>query len=119
MAQSVIPKMRGDDTSAGDVVSALHREIVRVFDEFTRGQWPFPFSGSGSGKLSPNVNVSETDKKIEITAELPGVEEKDIDVSLSDDKLTIKAEKKSETEQTDKDYFLAERSYGVFERTMT
>ena len=119
MAQSVIPKMRGDDTSAGDVFSSLHREIDRVFDEFTRGQWPFPFSGSGSGKLSPNVNVSETDKKIEITAELPGVEEKDIDVSLSDDKLTIKAEKKSETEQTDKDYFLAERSYGVFERTMT
>ena len=67
--------------------------------------------------MSPRVNVSETDERIEVTAELPGVEEKDIDISLTDDMLTIKAEKRSETEKTEKDYRMMERSYGTFERT--
>ncbi len=104
-----------------DVFQTLHKEMNRVFDDFHRG-FNFPafkndlrFEGS---VLSPKVNVTETDNTIEISAELPGVEEKDIDVSLSDQVLTIKAEKKSETEDTSKDYHLVERSYGSFQRSL-
>lgn len=119
MAESLIPKLWGDDKGGRDVFSSLHREIDRVFDEFSHGErWPFGGLTGGNGKMSPRVNVSETDERIEVTAELPGVEEKDIDISLTDDMLTIKAEKRSETEKTEKDYRMMERSYGTFERTM-
>ena len=118
MAQSLIPKMWGED-KGGDVFSNLHRQIDRVFDDFTQGdRWPFPALSAGNGKLTPRVNVSETDKEIEITAELPGVEENQIDVNLVGDMLTIKAEKQTEEEKTEKDYHLVERSHGKFERTM-
>lgn len=118
MAQSFIPKKWGEDKGV-DVFSNLHRQIDRVFDDFSqRGHWPFQAMSSDNGKLTPRVNVSESDKEIEITAELPGVEEKQIDVNLAGDLLTIKAEKKSEEETTEKDYHLVERSYGKFERTM-
>jgi len=117
MVQSLIPKRSNE--GKGDFVSSLHREINRVFDDFADGEhWPFSSQMAGNGKLSPRVNVSETEKKVEVTAELPGVEEKDIDVNLTDDMLTIKAEKKSKTEKTEKDYYLAERSHGTFARTM-
>jgi HSP20 family protein len=64
------------------------------------------------------VDVAETEKTLEVTAELPGVNEKEIDVSLAGDMLTIKAEKKSDKEEKTKDYHLVERSYGTFERSM-
>jgi HSP20 family protein len=119
MAQSLIPRLWSENKAKGDVFSSLHREVDRVFDEFTQGEhWPFPLAKPGNGKLFPRVNVSETQKEVEVTAELPGVEDKDVDVSLVDDMLTIKAEKKSETKKTEKDYFLAECSHGTFERTM-
>jgi HSP20 family protein len=68
--------------------------------------------------LSPNVDVAETDKAIEISAELPGVEEKDIDLTVSEDAVTLKAEKKTDREEKDekKNYHLVERSYGMFQR---
>jgi len=62
--------------------------------------------------------VTETDKEIEITAELPGLEEKDVQINLSDNLLTIRGEKKAEKEQKEKDYRLVERSYGSFLRTL-
>jgi HSP20 family protein len=62
--------------------------------------------------------VTETDKELEITAELPGLEEKDVQINVADNLLTIKGEKKAETEQKDKNYRLVERSYGSFARTL-
>ncbi|MDH3579861.1 MAG: Hsp20/alpha crystallin family protein [Hyphomicrobiales bacterium] len=119
MTRSLIPSLWGTPKKDDDLFSSLHHQIDRVFDEFTHGEhWPFPTAHTKNGKLSPRIDVSETDKEIEVTADLPGVEEKDIDVSLSDDRLTIKGEKKSETEKKEKDYHLIERSYGSFERTM-
>ena len=64
------------------------------------------------------MDVSETDMEIEVTAELPGLEEKDVQINLSDNLLTIRGEKKAEKEQKDKNYRLVERSYGSFERTL-
>jgi HSP20 family protein len=95
---------------------SLQREIDRLFDDFTRG---LPaFSGGGSGELLPSVDVTETDKQIEITAELPGLEEKDVQVNLADNVLTIRGEKNAEKEEKDKSYRLVERSYGSFVRSL-
>jgi len=119
MVQSLIPKLWGDDKNPSEVFSTLHQEIDRVFDQFAGGRSrPFGELMAGSGKLSPRVNLSETDKEIEVTTELPGVEEKEIDVSLTDDVLTIKGEKKMETEKSEGDYKMVECSYGSFERSM-
>jgi HSP20 family protein len=63
------------------------------------------------------MNVSETDGEIEFTAELPGMDAKDIEVTLSDNILTIRGEKKSEKEEKEKDYHLVERSFGSFSRS--
>jgi HSP20 family protein len=64
-------------------------------------------------------NVAETDKTVEVTAEVPGVDAKDIDVQLREDVLTIRGEKKAEKDEKQKDYHLVERSYGMFERSFT
>lgn len=117
MAKSLVPDPWSDKDKGSDVFSSLHREIDRVFDDFTRsGHWPFRALSAGNGKLPLRIDVSETDKNVIVATELPGVDEKDVDISLSDDMLTIKGEKKSETEKTEKDYHLVERSFGSFER---
>ena len=95
---------------------SLQREIDRLFDDFTRG---FPaFSTDGKAELLPSLDVTETEKQIEITAELPGLEEKDVQINVADNLLTIRGEKKAEKEEKDKNYRLVERSYGSFERTL-
>ena len=92
--------------------ATLQREIDRLFDDFTRG-----FPTMRGPDLTPSLDVTETDKEIEIAAELPGLEEKDVQINVSDNLLTIKGEKKAEKEQKDKNYRMVERSYGAFSRT--
>ena len=97
---------------------ALHREVNQLFDDFFRGFDLSPFDTPGrffdrSGGW-PNIEVSETDREVKITAELPGLEEKDVDVQLANGVLAIRGEKKTETE--DKDRRFSERYYGRFER---
>jgi HSP20 family protein len=103
----------------GEPFTTLQREIDRLFDDFTRG-WPtaaWPTAGR-TAELMPSMDVAETDKEIEITAELPGLEEKDVQVNVADNVLSIKGEKKSEKEEKDKNYRMFERSYGSFSRTI-
>jgi HSP20 family protein len=95
----------------------LRREMDTLFDNFFRGFNMEPFE-SRMGVFSPKVDVNETDREIKISAELPGMDEKDIDVSLQNDILTIKGEKKEEKEDKGKDYYRMERSYGSFSRTI-
>lgn len=96
---------------------SLQREIDRLFEDFTSGFPTMPSFASGNGSsLMPSTDVTETDKEIEITAELPGLEEKDVQVNFADGVLTIRGEKKAEKEEKDKNYRLVERSYGSFER---
>jgi HSP20 family protein len=95
---------------------SLQREIDRLFEDFTRGfpSFRMPF---GSSELMPSVDVVENDKEFVIMAELPGLEEKDVQISLADHVLTIRGEKKAEKEQKDQDYRMVERSYGTFSRS--
>jgi HSP20 family protein len=95
----------------------LRREMDSLFDNFFRGFDIEPFE-SRIGSFSPKVDVTENDKEIKISAELPGMDEKDIDVSLQNDMLTIKGEKHEEKEDKGKDYYRMERSYGSFSRTI-
>lgn len=112
--KSLIPI--GRDRSVASPFMSLQREIDRLFEDFSRG---FPtIAGNGAIALMPSMDVTETDKEIEITAELPGLEEKDVQINIADNILTIRGEKKAEKEQKDKNYRLVERSYGSFERTL-
>jgi HSP20 family protein len=120
MTRSLVPDFFGGKDKNGDVFSSLHREIDRVFDEFTNGEhWPFRALAKDNGRMSLRLDISETETDIEVTADLPGVDEKDVEISLADDRLTIKGEKKAETETKEKDHHLLERSYGSFERMTT
>jgi len=112
--KSLIPI--GRDRSVASPFMSLQHEIDRLFEDFSRG---FPaVAGNGATALMPSMDVTETDKEIEITAELPGLEEKDVQINIADNILTIRGEKKAEKEQKDKNYRLVERSYGSFERTL-
>ena len=92
----------------------LHREIDRLFSEFAQGIG----SSGGEANIIPNIEISETGKAVEITAEMPGLERNDIDISIEDDALTIRGEKKVEEDQKDKNVQHSERTYGVFLRVL-
>lgn len=97
--------------------TVFQREMNDLFDNFFGGFDLRPFE-SVTGAFSPRVDVSEGEKEVTLTAELPGMEEKDIDVSINGDSLTIKGEKKDERENKERDHYLFERSYGSFSRTI-
>ncbi|SEI19529.1 Hsp20/alpha crystallin family protein [Tardiphaga sp. OK245] len=114
--QSVVPvgAERQVSRRESNPLSFLQQEIDRLFDGFARG---FPGFVTHAGVV-PNMDVSETDKVIEITAELPGLEKKDVTLNVADNVLTIRGEKKNEREEKEKDYHLVERSYGSFSRSI-
>lgn len=114
--RSLIPFSFGNDVARSDrdPFAAMQREINRMFGEFGRNL-PAQFADRD---VSPRIDVAETDSAVEVTAELPGIDEKDVEVVLRDDLLTIKGEKKSEREEKKKDYHLVERSFGSFSRTI-
>jgi len=97
--------------------SLLRHEMNSLFDNFFSGFGMEPFE-TRLGAFNPRIDVAEADKEIKVTAELPGMEDKDIDISLTKDMLTIKGEKKEEKEEKGKSFYRMERSYGSFSRTI-
>jgi HSP20 family protein len=95
----------------------LRREMDSLFDNFFRGFDVGPFEGR-IGTFIPRIDITENDKEIRISAELPGIDEKDIDLSINKEMLTIKGEKKEKKEDKGKDYYRMERSYGSFSRSI-
>lgn len=94
---------------------ALHREMNRVFDNFFRGfDWPMSTAPGWSVGSWPHVEIAETDNEVKLVAELPGMEEKDIELTLREGMLTLKGEKKTETNGA----VYSERWHGQFERTV-
>lgn len=105
---------RGDDRNP---FLSLQRDMNRLFDDVFRSfdaHLPDPGSVGFFGGAWPSVELSDTDKEIRVTAEVPGLEENDIEVLLDKDVLTLRGEKRSETE--DKERHFSERFYGRFER---
>lgn len=98
-----------------DPFTVLQREMNRMFDnsfeDFGLTRWDETASG-----FYPQIDVKETDKEFQVIAELPGMDEKDIDISVSDDVLTLRGEKRLEREEKEDNFYRMERSYGAFHR---
>ena len=115
--KSLIPFGFGSMPARGtDPFGDLRREMDRVFDEFSK-EWGLPET-TEMGFLTPKVNMSETDRGLEMTAELPGIDQKDIELDITDGVLTLTAKREAEKEETDetKKYHLVERSSGTYLR---
>lgn len=103
-----------------DAFASLQDEMNRLLDHFHRqfGLEPFGAGTEWTGEWMPRVNVKENEKEILISAELPGLDEKDLDISLAGGSLTIKGEKKEEKEEKGKNFFRCERTFGSFTRSI-
>lgn len=108
-------RRRGED----DLFS-LQRGINTLFDDFFGGAELSPFRAmeEGLSEFSPHVDVSETDTELTVTAELPGLDEKNVDVTLDEDAIVIKGEKKDEHEEKAGTTYRLERRYGSFHRVI-
>jgi len=120
-----VKKAAPAETTVPDVWRSFRSEMDRLFDRFGGGfgfpslrrmfdvepAWRSSFSFS-----APAIDMSEDEKAYKISAELPGIDAKDIDVSVSGDMLVLKGEKRQEKEEKDKNYHFSERSYGSFQR---
>ena len=115
-------------TGAPDAWRSLRTEMDRLFDRFAGG-WGLPslrrmfdvetaFRYESSFTMpSPAVDITEDDSGYKVTAELPGMGEKEIEVAVAGDTLTLKGEKRQEKEQKEQNFYLSERSYGSFQRS--
>lgn len=117
-----MPSLLGRD---GDPFAALRQQMDEVFDAFMGASALAPLAGgNGAMAFAPRIDVSETDKELRITVDLPGLEEKDVEVKLAGDQLTIRGEKRAEHQETgggkgtERHYHRIERSYGAFQRTI-
>lgn len=114
-------------TPAGDPWHSFRNEMDRLFDRFS-GAFGMPSlrrmfdlepairTETSFSFAAPSVEIAEDDKAYKITAELPGIDAKDVDISVSGDLLVLKGEKKEEQEKKDKNYYMSERNYGSFQR---
>jgi HSP20 family protein len=97
--------------------TVMQREMNRLFDSFS-DTWGFGSFPALDGSFSPRMDMAEDPKAFTVTAEMPGMSDKDIDLSISGDTLTIRGEKKVEKEDKGRNYYYSERSYGTFSRTI-
>jgi HSP20 family protein len=102
----------------------LRQEVDRLFEDFGQGNWIRPFRSMQplfrtADWTAPAVDIAEKDKAFEITAELPGLDVKDVEVTLRNGNIVIKGEKQEHKEEKSKDYYLQERRFGSFERSFS
>ena len=110
-------RLAADEGEEGPLV-ALHRDVNRAFDDFWR-RMERPFAhGFGFGRAEPRLHVAETDEAITVSAELPGMDEGDVEVDLADTLLTLRGEKRRESERGEGSARIVERSYGAFHRAV-
>ena len=102
-----------------DPFASFRREVDRMFDDFFRsaGQGLQP-RNAGWHAMAPRIDISDSDKELVITAEMPGLDEKDFEVTLAGDLLTIKGEKKTENENRNGNAYYVERRFGPFSRSV-
>jgi HSP20 family protein len=109
------PMLRPSDEN--DPFLLFRREMNRLFDD-ALGGFGFPGPAMPNQALAPRIDVSESEQEIQIKAELPGIDQKDVEVMLADDVLTIRGEKKAEREEKNRNYHVMERAQGVFSRSL-
>jgi HSP20 family protein len=100
----------------GRQLGQLRREMDTLFDRFFEG---WAFRGAETGKWMPALDLSESGKEVTVKAEIPGMDPKDIDISLKGNVLTLRGERKQETEERDENFHRVERAYGAFSRSIT
>lgn len=111
MTGSYLPSVFGRN---GGALASLFHDIEKSFEDFSRRA---PFLGE-IGSWSPKFDVCESHDGIEVTAELPGVDQKDVEIILTKDMLTVRGEKKVERDEKKANWHMTERSYGSFSRTV-
>jgi HSP20 family protein len=120
MTYSLLPSLFGKEEKNRPPFQSTHNEIDRVFNDFRKTFAGFNDNADlkTNGWVTPNIDISENDEAIDITAELPGVKEEDIDISVTNDILVIKGEKSDSREEEENNYHLIERSYGSYMRSI-
>lgn len=124
----VSPEGKTDRPAEWRPFEGLRREVDRLFENFQLGAWRSPFERSAfevqpfwRGELgwsrAPAVDIVDRGNAYEISAELPGMDQNNIDIEFSGSTLTIKGEKRDEREERDKNFYLAERRWGSFQRS--
>jgi HSP20 family protein len=128
MPQVPVEVKKANPAPVPDVWQSFRSEMDRLFDRFAGGFGlgfpsfrrlfePTSRSESSFSFSAPAIDVTEDDKAYKITAELPGLDQKNLDVAVSGDMLTLKGEKHHEKEEKDKNHYLSERTYGSFQRS--
>lgn len=115
-----IPVRREDVMPEYAPVFSLQQEMNRLFDSFFQGfehKMFSPFEETAQ-MFRPSLDIAESDRDLKVTVELPGLTEKDIDLSISNNSLSIKGEKREEKEENTSGYYRMERHYGSFYRTI-
>lgn len=110
----ILPWKRNKENHANE----LRRQFDTVYDRFFEPDFMPPASVFGKGKWGPKLDVSEGRKDIIVKAEVPGIEAKDLDISIDGRLLNIRGEKKQAQTEEDETYYRVERSYGYFNRTI-
>ncbi len=99
-------------------LASLQRDMSRLFSDL--GGWVLPTRRvlPGEALLTPTIDVIREGEDLLIRAEIPGVKPEDVDISVTEDMLTLKGERREERETKDEDYYVRERSYGTFQRSL-
>ena len=117
--RNLLPRLWRDERHP---LSSLREEMNELFENWTK-DFGFPQMSWAATEVWPRMNVSETDKEVQITAELPGVDQKDIEITLVGGDLVIKGEKKAELDEKKdergRSYHRIERSFGSFQRRLS
>lgn len=111
---ALLPTLRSRNQNLADPFATFRRDLDSFFSNYNRGLPTL----TEVGAQIPALNIAETKDAIEITTELPGVDEKDINVSLDGNRLVIAGEKKQESDRSEKEWHVVERSYGAFHRAI-
>jgi HSP20 family protein len=121
MIRDLLPVTRRSQLSTrNDPILSLRRDMDRLFEDFTTdlGAFRSPLWERSLDSFTPRLDMEDRDDKIILTAELPGMSDKDVQVELNKDYLTMKGEKKSTREEKSSERYVSERSFGAFERTI-
>jgi HSP20 family protein len=118
--RTFLPSLWDRDRKSPSDFSSLRKEMDKVFDDFSRSfGMPELFPAPSGFDVVPQLDVQDTEKEVKLGVELPGVEEKDIDISVAGDTITISGEKKSQSETKESGSYRSERAFGSFRRSVT